>query len=319
MNRMKFLKTLASIPILGSVAGCRVNEQEWIADALRALDFLSCLDLPYRSGSEFTKEIEVKAGDSIAEALRGVKTGPNKRCLVRVGQGTYREKLDFQSWPDLQHVSLMGKDREKCVITWDRDDGDTITMGGTNIEIDGFTVIHETEKGEPCYAIHADKRQESGEARWMISNCTLIGKSRKSGLGVGMHADEFGIVCWCKVTSDFMQAANLHNKIGPAKRPSRLLISSCQFESTAKTELGFAAGYYNMGTGQPDIVAFQGCKFDGPAGKLRVENRRGGAGETLVLINDDGLDGAKLVDPSKRVSIWETDTPPRGAQRPYAG
>lgn len=144
---------------------------------------------------------------TIQEAINSSKTFPYQRVIIEIKNGVYKEKVHVYSWNP--HVSLIGEDKDKTIITYD-DYFDKINLG-RNSTFHTSTVLVE---GDDFYASNLSIQNTAGEVgqavalsihanRVLIEGCNLLGNQDTvytSGEGFKQYFKN----CYIAGTTDFI-------------------------------------------------------------------------------------------------------------------
>lgn len=144
---------------------------------------------------------------SIQEAINSSKAFPYQRVIIKVKNGTYREKVRVYSWNP--HISLIGEDKEKTIITY-HDHFKKIDLGRNST----FHTATLSVEGNNFYAVNLTIQNTAGNVgqaialsvnadKVLIENCSIIGNQDTlytSGEGFRQYFDR----CYIEGTTDFI-------------------------------------------------------------------------------------------------------------------
>ena len=143
----------------------------------------------------------------IQEAINSAKAFPDKRVIIRIKNGTYKEKVIIHEWNS--HMSLIGEDREKTIITFD-DNFDKLNLGRNNT----FHTPTLLVQGNDFYATNLKVQNTSGEIgqaialsvngnRIMFENCSILG-NQDTLYVTGERFQQYYKNCFIEGTTDFI-------------------------------------------------------------------------------------------------------------------
>ncbi|MFC4096064.1 pectinesterase family protein [Euzebyella saccharophila] len=144
---------------------------------------------------------------SIQEAINSAKGFPDKRVIIKIKNGIYREKIEVFEWNN--RMSLIGEDREKTIITYD-DYFDKLNLG-RNSTFHTPTVL---VQGNDFYAVNLTIENTAGEVgqavalavnadRVLIENCTITG-NQDTLYVTGEGFQQYFKNCYIEGTTDFI-------------------------------------------------------------------------------------------------------------------
>ena len=144
---------------------------------------------------------------SIQEAINSAKGFPDKRVIIKIKNGIYREKIEVYEWNN--RMSLIGEDREKTIITYD-DYFDKLNLG-RNSTFHTPTVL---VQGNDFYAVNLTIENTAGEVgqavalavnadRVLVENCTITG-NQDTLYVTGEGFQQYFKNCHIEGTTDFI-------------------------------------------------------------------------------------------------------------------
>ncbi|SHI58645.1 pectinesterase family protein [Pseudozobellia thermophila] len=234
---MRFSRTVLCVFLM---VACFVNGQEKPSKKIDIHNMTVALD----GSADFT---------SIQEAINSAKAFPDKRVVIKVKNGVYREKIEVYGWNT--QMSIIGEDREKTVITYD-DYFDKINRGrNSTFHTPTFLV-----QGNDFYAKNLTIRNTAGAVgqavalavdadRVRIENCTITG-NQDTLYVTGEGFKQYYKNCHIEGTTDFIfgqatalfEDCDIHSK-------------SNSYITAASTPKGEKFGY-----------VFKNCRLTAPEG-----------------------------------------------------
>lgn len=144
---------------------------------------------------------------SIQEAINSSKAFPYQRVIIMIKNGTYKEKVKVHAWNP--HVSLIGEDKEKTIITYD-DHFRKIDLG-RNSTFHTATLLVE---GNNFYATNLTIQNTAGDVgqaialsvnadKVMIENCNIKG-NQDTLYTSGDGSRQYYKNCYIEGTTDFI-------------------------------------------------------------------------------------------------------------------
>jgi pectinesterase len=183
---------------------------------MKLCKLLSVLSLMLIIASEanasYTTEITVAkdgSGDymTLQEAIYDTKAFPDRRITIYVKKGTYKEKVNIPAFNT--HLSIIGEDPEKTIITWDDhfkkiDKGRNSTFYTYTMKVDAndfyaenLTIRNTAGDVGQAVALHL-----TGD-RVVFRNCRILGH-QDTFYGAGESSRQYFSQCYFEGTTDFI-------------------------------------------------------------------------------------------------------------------
>jgi pectinesterase len=171
---------------------------------------------------------------SIQEAVNSCKSFPDVRITIFVKKGTYKEKVEINSWNT--RITLLGEDKDSTIITWNDAAGRkkngtfwtyTMKVMGNDFRMKNITVENTAGQVGQAVALHVEAD------RVVIKNCKLLG-NQDTLYAAGENARQLYDSCYIDGTTDYIfgpgtavfRNCTLHSKknsyITAASTPERL-------------------------------------------------------------------------------------------------
>jgi pectin methylesterase-like acyl-CoA thioesterase len=204
---------------------------------------------------------------SITGAIASVKGATQTSQVdIIIMPGTYAETIKTMDW-----VNLVGKDRDKCVISYDSGATTNIhkyhTIWATsNTRIKNLTLIGGTVK----YVIHSDGGRDY---HLSLENCTLrreypseMARSYNAAFGIGLHANQHIVMSNCLVEADL--PVFMHNW-NDQKAPCSMTIEKCSLKGK-----DYALFISLLGSKQRDFFVLHDSVLIGTNASVNYANMR---------------------------------------------
>ncbi|HYF67457.1 MAG TPA: pectinesterase family protein [Ohtaekwangia sp.] len=144
---------------------------------------------------------------SLQEAINKSKAFPDKRVIIKVKPGIYKEKVEVFSWAT--KISLIGEDASSTIITFDDYSGKgeintftswTFKVMGNDFYAENITFQNSAGPVGQAVALHIEAD------RSMFKNCRFIGNQDTIYTG-GEKSRQYFLDCYIEGTTDFIFGA----------------------------------------------------------------------------------------------------------------
>jgi pectinesterase len=194
-------------------------------------------------GQEYRTEYTIAqdgSGDyrSLVDVMKACKAFPDKRIIIRIKPGVYKEKVEVFSWTT--NVSWIGEDPNTTVVTFDdySGKGQLTTFSSYSVKISGAgfyaeNITFENSAGPVGQAVALFVEAD----RCMFVNCRFLG-NQDTIYGGGESSRQYFKNCYIEGTTDFIfggATAVFENCIIHSKKNSYI--------TAASTPEGKAFGY----------------------------------------------------------------------------
>ncbi len=181
----------------------------WIRLALPPLLFLFTITLS--KGQDYKTSYTIAqdgSGDykTLQEALDVCKAFPDKRIVIKLKAGIYREKIEVHSWTT--NISLIGERADNTIISFDDYSGKgsintftsyTAKILGNDFYAENITFENTAGPVGQAVALHVESD------RTVFKNCRFLGN--QDTIYTGSESRQYFIDCYIEGTTDFIFGA----------------------------------------------------------------------------------------------------------------